>query len=129
MNFISKKEIKYVKLILISPWLGQLIDIFYLISLPLIVFKFIMEAMDNYQVHENSTKFFEIEKFRTIENKEDLFNYYINITNMLYDYSSFPVFIPIGALRIKKFSHKNECYEIEPECKTSFSCNLIYLLF
>jgi hypothetical protein len=123
MNFISKKEIKYVKLILISPWLGQLIDIFYLVSLPILVLKFIMEAMDNYQIHENSLKFFEIDKFRRIETKENLFDYYINITNKLYDYSSFPVFIPIGALRIKKFSHKNDCYEIGPKCKTSFSCN------
>ena len=125
MNFVSKKKIKYVKLILISPWLGQLIDIFYLISLPLIAIKFITEAVGNYKTNENSGKFFEVEKFRTIENKIDLFDYYINITNKLYDYSTFPIFVPIGALRIKKFSHIDECYDLIPECQKSLSCNFI----
>ena len=44
------------------------------------------------------------------------------MTEKLYDYKTFPMFVPIGSLRLKKFSTIEDCYKIGPDCKDNFSC-------
>ncbi len=123
--FIRKKEIKLAKLILISPWLGQIIDLLYIISLPLIIIKFLNFPIfiNNYDTNVFLENFFEKEKLINVTNKENFFNYLINTTEKLYDYSSFPIFIPIGRIRIRKFSINNNCLiDVDPDCLQNFSC-------
>lgn len=124
-NFlIRKKEIKYVKLFLISPWLGQMIDLFYIISLPLIVVKFINypNGINNYITSSHLEDFFDKTKIRNITDKQAFFDYIIHIPEKLNDFKKFPMFIPIGSLRMKKYSLRSDCYDINPACKETLSC-------
>lgn len=124
MNFIRKKEIKFFKLFLISPWLGQTIDLFYLISLPLIIFKFInySDFINNYSASNNVYEFFEGKSLFNITEKTQFFEYVKKMTYKIYDFKTFPMFISIGSLRIKKYSLIEDCYDINPECRNSFTC-------
>ena len=130
-NFlIRKKEIKYVKLFLISPWLGQIIDFFYILSLPLIIIKFINypNSINSYITNTNLENFFEKSKLKNITDKSQFFDYVVYITEKLNDFKKFPMFIPIGSLRMKKYSLNEDCYDINPNCKDSFSCNFLSFL-
>jgi len=124
-NFlIRKKEIKYVKLILISPWLGQIIDLFYLICLPLIIIKFINypNSINNFETKTNLENVFEKARIENITDKNELFDYVVSITEKINDFNRFPMFIQIGSLRMKKYSINSDCYDINPSCKDSLSC-------
>lgn len=128
MNLIRKKEIKFVKLILISPWLGQIIDLVYLICLPILVIKFINYPVEinNYNTNDNISIILEEQNLNLLRNKDDFFDYLSNITNKIYDFNSFPMFIPIGPIRLKKFSMSNDCYFISPECRNNLSCKILF---
>jgi len=124
---IRKKEIKYVKLILISPWLGQIIDFFHIITLPLIIIKFVNfpKSINNFNTKTNLENFFEKEFIKNITEPKAFFDYVIYITEKLNDFKTFPMFIPIGSLRMKKYSLNSDCYDINPVCKDSFSCKFL----
>lgn len=130
-NFlIRKKEIKYVKLVLISPWLGQIIDLFYIISLPIIIIKFINYpiSINSYITNSNLEIFFEKATLKNITDKNQFLDYVVYITEKLNDFNKFPMFIPIGSLRMKKYSLNSDCYDINPACKNSYSCKLFKFL-
>lgn len=130
-NFlIRKKEIKFVKLLLISPLLGQILDLFYIITLPLIIIKFINypNTINNFNTNTNLEKFFEKEKMKNITEPKEFYDYVIFMTEKLNDFKTFPMFIPIGALRMKKYSLENDCYSINPICKDSLSCKYLRLI-
>ena len=122
MRFIRKKEIKFIKLLLISPYFDQLIHLFYLISLGILYVKFlnIPGAFTNYDIGKQISLAYE-EEFRMIKNIED-FKYYINRTvYKLNDLSRFPMFIPIGGFRLKKYSIVDDCFMLPVECSNKKS--------
>jgi len=125
--FIRKKEIKFVKLILISPWLGQIIDFLYLISLPLIIIKIINypDTINNYDSITYLENFLIKDNIKNITDRNTFYEFIVNSTEKLYDFKVFPMFIPFGSLRIKKFSNNDDCYDFNPVCKDNFSCKII----
>jgi len=60
---------------------------------------------------------FEEKKFRKTNNIEDFKKYINNTVIKLYDISRFPMFMPIGGIRLKKYSIREECYVISDVCK------------
>ena len=127
MRFIRKKEIKFVKLLLISPLFEQITYICYLLSLMILFIKFLnfTDNFTNFEISRRISEHFEEDNFRKINNTQDFKNYLNTTVYKLYDYSKFPMFIPIGAIRLKKFSIKNNCYNITNTCKVQKSCIFI----
>lgn len=124
MRLIRKKEIRFVKLLLVSPWLEQVINAVYLFTLPIIAFKFIYfdSNFSNYEINTKVYENFNKDLFYNISNKESFINYLDIIANTLYEYKhdNPPFFIPMGSIRMKKFSivQKPEC-EIKRNCSES----------
>jgi hypothetical protein len=117
MNLIRKKEtIKFLKLCLISPLLEQTINLFYLISLPVIAFKILHFPLhlSNYDMNHVAREVFREQDLKNISTPELFFNYVSDINNLLYnsyDQVNGPFFIPLGSIRLKKFSVKENCKE------------------
>jgi hypothetical protein len=98
MNVIRKRQIKYLKLCLISPWYEQIVNLLYLISLPLFAINIIQLTRDgsvasftNYEVTEKVSVTFHEELFKTISTPEEFTSYLENLLNILYSSSLIPV--------------------------------------
>ena len=97
MNVIKKKQIKYIKLCLISPWLEHAINILYLICLPLLAF-YLSELrgnsmadlllFDNYMVSTNIVSELNDKKFKNITSSEDLIEYIEKSVLKLYEFKN-----------------------------------------
>jgi hypothetical protein len=111
MRLIRKKEIKFIKLCLISPWLEQVVNFLYLISLPVLIFKFleIPLTFNTYEINQISRNSFKESDFRTIVNKSDLVTYTNNLLTDLYQPKTIPFYVPIGAVRVRRYVSTNEC--------------------
>ena len=118
MRFIGKKQIKFVKLILISPYFDQLIHFFYIFCLGFLFIRF-LNVPSIFTIHEielQIRKTYDEDYLRNIKNIED-FKFYINKTMYkLYDFSRFPKFIPMGGIRLKKYTNRDDCYTISSDC-------------
>ena len=124
--FISLKNIKYIKLCIVSPAYEILINLsiialFFAIS-------FLIQSqgiqMTNYQLTELISNVFDEKSFRNIKTKNDYYNYITFLVDKLYEYDpmnhqkSIPYYIPYGAIRLKKFSN-TDCKDKYNELKES----------
>ena len=112
--FISLKNIKYIKLCIVSPAYEIIINLSIIVLFFIISFLIQSQGiqMTNYQLTELISNTFKEEEFRVIKTKEEFYNYIEFLVNKLYEYdpvnneNSIPYYIPYGAIRIKKFSNK-----------------------
>ena len=80
--------------------------------------------MTNYQLTELISETFQEQTFRSIQNKNDYYEYIKFLVDKLYEYdpshkgNSIPYYIPYGAIRLKKFSNV-ECKEKYNELKST----------
>ena len=124
--FISLKNIKYLKLCIVSPAYEILINLSIIVLFFTISFLIQSQGiqMTNYQLTELISDTFQEQKFREIKNKIDYYDYINFLVDKLYEYdptnhdNSIPYYIPYGAIRLKKFSN-TECNEKFNELKNS----------
>lgn len=118
MRFIGKKQIKFVKLLLISPYFDQIIHFLYIFCFGFLVLKLlnVPSVFTTHEIEQQIRKTYEEDNLRNIQTIKGFKNY-LNITMYkLYNFSRFPKFIPMGGIRLKKYSIKDECYSISAEC-------------
>jgi hypothetical protein len=111
MRLIRKKEIRYVKLFLVSPIVEQILNILYIITVPLFIYK-LLYASENFSAYKNNELTRNILKEETFNNITSLpqFNDYLNsLIDTLYSNKSFPMLVPITSIQIKKFSLSVNC--------------------
>jgi hypothetical protein len=110
MRLIQKKQIKILKLCLISPLLEQATNLLYLVCLPIIIFIFLHmpDNLINYDVNKLARDALNEKNFKNITSPDEFINYIQIISKQLYT-KDIPVFIPIGAIRLKRFSINNNC--------------------
>ena len=111
--FISLKNIKYIKLCIVSPAYEIIINLSIIVLF--FVMSFLIQSqgiqMTNYQLTELISDTFQEETFKSIKTKNDFYNYIEMLVNKLYEYdpvnnqNSIPYYIPYGAIRLKKFSN------------------------
>ena len=111
--FISLKNIKYIKLCIVSPAYEIIINLSIIVLF--FVMSFLIQSqgiqMTNYQLTELISDTFQEETFKSIKTKNDFYNYIEILVNKLYEYdpvnnqNSIPYYIPYGAIRLKKFSN------------------------
>ena len=92
MNVIRKKQIKYIKLFLISPWLEQVINILYIIILPIFSFYLInaselVPAYSKFELTNEVEYYFKARQLKNTSEIKDYENYIGDILNLLYDNS------------------------------------------
>lgn len=111
--FISLKNIKYIKLCIVSPAYEIIINLAIIVLFFAISFLIQSQGiqMTNYQLTELISDTFKEEDFRSIRTKSEYYNYIEFLVNKLYEYdpvnneNSIPYYIPYGSIRLKKFSN------------------------
>ena len=112
--FISLKNIKYIKLCIVSPAYEIIINLSIIVLFFTISFLIQSQGiqMTNYQLTELISDTFREQQFRSIKIKQDYYDYINFLVDKLYEYKpqsnsySIPYYIPYGAIRLKKFSNK-----------------------
>ena len=112
--FISLKNIKYIKLCIVSPAYEIIINLSIIVLFFTISFLIQSQGiqMTNYQLTELISDTFKEQDFRSIKTKQEYYNYIKFLVDKLYEYdppnndNSIPYYIPYGAIRLKKFSNK-----------------------
>ncbi len=86
-------------------------NILYLISLPLIIYKFlhIPNNINNFDINEIAKHCLYKENFNNITTPRHFINYLEKLLKSLYQPNGIPTFIPVGAVRLKRFSINNNC--------------------
>lgn len=130
MRFIGKKEIKFVKLLLISPYFDQTIHFFYIFCLGFLFIRFlnVPNVFSTHEIENQIRKTYEEDNLRKIQTLEGFKKYLNSTMYKLYDFSSFPKFIPMGGIRLQKYSIKNECYSVSTDCVDVKSSKAYYLI-
>ncbi len=125
MRIIRKKQIKFLKLFLLSPLLDQANHIAYIISIIILYYQllFIPANFSNYIVGEQLSEIFKERNFREINSFEEFSNYFNKTIYKLYDINKFPIFLPIGSLRLKTYDIKNQCTKVSDKCYTEKTGN------
>ena len=128
--FISLKNVKYVKLCIVSPAYEIIINLSIIILF--FVMSFLIQSqgiqMTNYQLTELISETFKEKYFREIKSKNDFYDYIKFIVDKLYEFNpsandnSIPYYIPYGAIRLKKFSNIG-CVEKYNEIKQNGACS------
>ena len=124
--FISLKNIKYIKLCIVSPAYEIIINLSIIVLFFTISFLIQSQGiqMTNYQLTELISNTFDEEGFRSIQTKTQYYNYIEFLVKKLYEYdpsnhgNSIPYYIPYGAIRLKKFSNV-DCKDKYNELKDS----------
>ena len=124
--YIPLKNIKYVKLCIVSPAYEILINLAIIILFFIISFLIQSQGiqMTNYQLTELISETFDEVTFRSIKKKSDFYSYVDFLVDKLYEYdpvnkeNSIPYYIPYGSIRLKKFSNSG-CAEKYKELKKS----------
>ena len=134
---IKRKNIKFIKLCLISPITKILINILYIISFLVMFILFYAEDQNfnNYEINELVRNYLNYNKLSDIKNSSDFQSYLEFLLNKLYTIDSFndsiPILIPLGPIRLTQFSYKNyECINYTKSCNHNFTCvikSLTYL--
>jgi hypothetical protein len=111
MRLIRKKEIKFIKLCLISPWLEQIVNLLYLFSLPILIFKFqsLPMTLTPSDIGQYTRSLFKEYNFRSITNKTTLQTYINDIMSEVYTPQRVPFFVPVGSLRLRRHAIFNNC--------------------
>ncbi len=118
MRFIGKKEIKFVKLLLISPYFDQVINSLYIFCLGFLLIRFLNSPNNftNHEIEKQIRKTYREDHLRKIHTIEGFKSYLNETMYKLYDFSHFPQFIPMGGIRLKKYSIIDECYSLSSQC-------------
>ena len=134
---IKRKNIKFIKLCLISPITKILINILYIISFLVMFILFYAEDQNfnNYEINELVRNYLNYNQFSKIKNSSDFQSYLEYLLNKLYTIDSLndsiPILIPLGPIRLTQFSYKNyECINYTKSCNHNFTCvieSLTYL--
>jgi len=133
--FISLKNIKYIKLCIVSPAYEIIINLS--ITVLFFTISFLIQSqgiqMTNYQLTELISDTFREQQFRSIKTKDEYYNYIKFLVDKLYEYdpqnneNSIPYYIPYGAIRLKKFSNKgclDKYSEVNNVACTTDECTL-----
>ena len=107
---IPIKNIKFIKLCIVSPLFEILSNIVYLVSFFLLAFRILAMGsfFSNFQLNTLLSNYFDENYFRTISTEQNFLDYLDNIMKKLYNYSptsAVPVMIPFGAVRLKKYAN------------------------
>ena len=130
MKVIQKKNIKYIKLCLISPIFEIITNIIYLTTFLILAFLYtkIGKNYNNYEITEMTSKYLEKETFLSIKSDTEFISYLKTILKKLYtfnkDTDSLPIFIPSGQVRLTKYSYKgcSESIDLNKNCNNNYEC-------
>lgn len=106
MSLIRKKGLKFIKLCLVSPILDYLISIVYLVTLPIVIFKFssITPNLSNYDITQIVRQELLEDSFRNISSSEHFISYLDNLVDTLYNPKDFPLLIPVSSIQLRSYS-------------------------
>jgi len=134
---IKRKNIKFIKLCLISPITKIFINILYIISFLVLFILFYSEDQNfnNFEINELVRNYLNYNQFSEIKNSSDFQSYLEYLLNKLYTIDSFndsiPILIPLGPIRLSQFSYNNyDCINYKKSCNHNFTCvieSLTYL--
>ena len=130
MKVIQKKNIKYIKLCLISPIFEIITNIIYLTTFLILAFLYtnIGKNYNNYEITDMTSKYLEKETFLSIKSDREFISYLKTILTKLYTYNkdtdSLPIFIPSGQVRLTKYSYKgcSESIDLNKNCNNNYEC-------
>lgn len=110
LKIIPSKNIKFIKLCIVSPLFEILTNVVYLVSFFLLAFRVLAMGsfFSNFQLNTLLSNYFDETYFRTISTEEHFLDYLDNIMKKLSNYSpisSVPIMIPFGAVRLKKYAN------------------------
>ena len=110
---IPSKNVKYIKLCIISAQYEILVNLTYIISFFLFVFNFVSQGnyFSNYELRRMISSDFDESTFLKIETQSDFLSYLDFLVYQLYQYdpsnngNKIPIYIPLGNIRLKKYSN------------------------
>ena len=126
---IKRKNIKFIKLCLISPITKIFINILYIISFLVMFIMFYSEDQNfnNFEINELVRNYLNYNKFSDIKNSSDFQSYLEYLLNKLYTIDSLedsiPILIPLGPIRLTQISSNNyDCFNFSKSCHHNFTC-------
>lgn len=107
---IQKKNLKYIKLFLISPVLEIITNLVFMVTFLILAAKLTSMGKNftNYEIFEMTKNYFLSEKFEEIKNEDDFIKYFNEIRIKLFTYDSnkpLPLLIPSDPIRLTVFSN------------------------
>ena len=107
---VPSKNIKIIKLCIVSPYYELVGNIIYIVSFFLLAFHIISPSKNfsNYQITNLVSQYFEEDKFKAVTTEQDFFDYIDLMVKKLYNYNPndrIYAFVPFGAIRLKKYSN------------------------
>ena len=134
MKVIQKKNIKYIKLCIISPLYEILTNLVYIVSFLILAAKYtdMGNNFSNYEISLMTEKYFEIERFSSITTDTDFISYLEMILNKLFTFDpstdALPLLLPLDALRLTKYTNPPEdCssqVDYSKTCINDFDCTV-----
>lgn len=120
---IPSKNIKYLKLFIISPYYEIIVNLAYIIFFFLLAF-YILEMgseISNSKITSLIETKYHKDEFIKIKTDQDFLNYIDFLVNELYTYDpskKLNFMIPLGSIRLKKYTHKMTLcpFEEAPKC-------------
>ena len=132
MKVVGAKNIKYVKICLVSAPTEIICNIIYLVSFALYFVYFYKDAKDynSHQILEFTKSYINIDQFNNIKTATALKEYILFLRKRLYTLDpkteSLPLFIPLSPIHLSQFSN-SECDD-HPDffktCHQNFSCTV-----
>ena len=141
---IPSKNIKYIKLCIISAQYEIIVNLIYIISFFLFVFNFVSQGnyFSNYELRRMISSDFEESTFLKISNQSDFLSYLDFLVYQLYQYdpsnhgNKIPIYIPLGNIRLKKYSNNpSKCssiiqkYATHPYTNTDETISTLYDIY
>ena len=118
---IPSKNIKYIKLCIISAQYEIIVNLIYILSFFLFVFQFVSQGkyFSNYELRRMISNDFEESTFLNISNQSDFLSYLDFLVFQLYQYdpsnhgNKIPIYNPLVNIRLKKYSNNgSKCKSI-----------------
>ena len=130
MKVIQKKNIKYIKLCLISPIFEIVTNIIYLTSFLILAFLYtnIGRNYNNNEISRITELYLLKSQFTLIKSDTDYINYLKTILQKLYTYNkdtdSLPFLVPSGSVRLTKYAYKgcSESIDFTKNCNNNYKC-------
>ena len=128
---IKRKNIKFIKICLISPITEIVINVVFILSFLVMFILFFAQDknFNNYQISEITKNYLNYDNFSEIKNSEDFESYLQSLLTKLYTINpskdSIPKIIPMGPIRLSQFSNNpNDCSKLDnlESCHKNFSC-------
>lgn len=133
---IQKKNIKYIKLCIISPILEIVANLVYIVTFLILAAKYtdMGNNFSNYEISQMTEKYFEINRFKSIQTDTEFIDYLELILTKLYTFDpkvSLPLLLPMDGVRMTKFRNKKEeCsnkVDYTKTCINDFDCTITTL--